>query len=156
MPVFWIKRKGLNPFMELGFRKGNLREIALYSLLLFFMLLGASLLLGAVLDFFGANDLEKVSVQAGVLVPAFLAALIVVRGISEEVFFRAFLVPRFGVLAPSALFAVFHAAYGSIAEVLGAFVLGLILAYFYQKKANIYPNILAHVGYNIAALSLIG
>jgi membrane protease YdiL (CAAX protease family) len=75
--------------------------------------------------------------------------------VSEELFFRAFLVPRSGILGSSALFAIIHAIYGSMAGVGGAFVLGLVLAWGYRQLKDPVPCIIAHMLFNLLSVSLI-
>jgi membrane protease YdiL (CAAX protease family) len=50
---------------------------------------------------------------------------------------------------------LFHIGYGSAAEIIGAFALGLVLAKAFQLNKNLYPNIFAHAAYNAVALAVI-
>ncbi len=117
-----------------------------------------SLALSWALDALQVNDLEKVGSQVrGVREknPLFLYYLLSVRVVAEEVFFRGFLVRKWGIGASSVAFALAHAFYGSLAEVLGAFVLGVLLAKAYTSYRNLLPNIFAHLAYNLAILKLL-
>jgi len=71
---------------------------------------------------------------------------------AEELFFRGFLVKQIGVIGSSIAFAAVHVFYFSIGEVIGAFLLGLLLAYYFKKNNTLYPNIAAHIGYNLITL----
>lgn len=79
----------------------------------------------------------------------------VLAPVSEELFFRALLVPRAGVLGSTALFAIMHAAYGSMAGIAGAFILGLVLALAYRRLKDPVPCIIAHVLFNLMSVVLI-
>lgn len=74
--------------------------------------------------------------------------------ISEEIFFRAFLVSKIGVLGSSVVFALLHISYGSVIELIGAFSIGLILALIYKHSKSIVPPIAIHMGYNLIAISV--
>lgn len=126
------------------------------TILLFLAFILLSMLLSAVFSVLGVNDLWKMdSVIIGVKNQhIYIAAyLILVGAFSEEVFFRGFLVRKMGIWAPAALFALVHVPYGSLAEVLGAFALGALGGAAYRANKNIIPNIFAHIGYNLVAIS---
>jgi membrane protease YdiL (CAAX protease family) len=80
--------------------------------------------------------------------------LFVIRVFLEEWFFRGFLVNRIGVYLSSLLFAIGHISYGSIVEVIGAFILGVVLGKYYLKTKNLWVNYLAHFLYNFSAFLL--
>lgn len=143
---------------ELGFKKIYTKEFLKQTLPLFAALVIISIALSIVLTLLQLNDLEQVVFAIdGIrkISPLFLAYILIARVSTEEIFFRGFLVNRVGVVPSAALFAILHIFYGSIAEVIGAFVLGLILAYCFKKGQNIFPLIVAHLFYNLFALWLI-
>ena len=114
-----------------------------------------SLFVSFIANFLGLNDLQKVSdriTQIHAFSPFLIAYFLIVRVFAEEIFFRGFLVKYAGWFFSSVLFGLAHFAYGSIAEVLGAFVLGLLLAKAFEKNKNILPNFLAHFFYNLIFL----
>jgi len=160
LPVLWFlgKEKNLGKAMKsLGFNAIGLKEFAKKSLMLFLALIAVSIWLDIAINFLGINDLELVSQsleQSQAILPLFFW-LIAVRVISEEVFFRGLLVKEIGIVPSTAIFAVFHLGYGSTAEVLSAFVLGLVLAKAFQLNKNLYPNIVAHLAYNAIILALL-
>lgn len=73
--------------------------------------------------------------------------------ISEEIFFRGFLAQRFGILVSAIGFALSHFSYGSVFEIVGAFAIGLVFAYFYTKKRNLAACMFAHGLYNLISIS---
>jgi len=157
IPVFLVVRKARNfkkALGELGFKKMAVGKTLKMTGKLFLLLVAVSLWLSLILGFLGLNDLELVSEsirETRLVLPLFFW-IVVVRVVSEETFFRGFLVKRTGAIGSSAIFAFFHLGYGSLAEVIGAFVLGYVLAKAFQLNKNLYPNILAHIAYNAIAI----
>jgi len=60
----------------------------------------------------------------------------------------------FGALISSLLFALLHFSYGSIAEVLASFSIGVLLCAFTYKTRSLIPAIIAHAGFNLVSVSL--
>jgi len=111
----------------------------------------------SLLNFNDINLVEEAVKQMKVNYPGYLLFIIVaIRSTTEEIFFRGFLVKRIGVLASSLIFGLSHIFYGSIAEVAGALILGLILAIAYERFGNLTPNIITHIVYNFFALTVLG
>lgn len=143
---------------ELGFTKISSNSFAIQTILIFFGLVIAALVVSNLLSLLQANDLANVteSIQrVAKISPFLLAYIMIVRPITEEIFFRGFLVKKAGILGSTILFALAHALYFSFAEVIGAFILGLILAWSFKKGKTLWPVIVAHISYNIFALSFI-
>jgi hypothetical protein len=82
---------------------------------------------------------------------------VVVAPIVEELFFRGFMLPginkrygySWGVFISALLFALAHLQPGSLVPI---FILGLLLAWLYNKTKSIWPCIFAHFVYNSIAL----
>lgn len=128
------------------------------TLVLTAILLIVSIILSTVFLSIGFTDLEKVGNVIEKLKqtqPALLIYLLVARVFVEEFFFRGFLSKKTGALVSSLAFAAAHFTYGSMAEVIGAFVLGYILAKAFEKNKTLVPNILAHMLYNVFTLLLL-
>ena len=77
----------------------------------------------------------------------------VTAGVTEELIFRAYLVPRFQVLFSSKaaavvvsalMFSAAHYRYHSLRQFIGAFAVGVVFAIHYQKYRNIKMLIIAH------------
>ena len=81
----------------------------------------------------------------------FLAA---VAGVAEEMLFRGAMLPRFGLIFTSLLFAAAHTQYGITFASLEVFVLGLGLGWL-RLQAGTLACIVLHVGYDLA-VGLIG
>jgi hypothetical protein len=87
----------------------------------------------------------------------FLIFSAVLEPINEEILFRGFLVPRIGIVASAAVFAMGHIGYNSIIEVVAAFAFGLVAGYTYKKTGSLYPSIIAHILVNsLAVAALLG
>ncbi|MGB9719323.1 MAG: type II CAAX prenyl endopeptidase Rce1 family protein [Candidatus Anstonellales archaeon] len=104
--------------------------------------------------FLGVNDVYKVAEKVegfGVFL-MFIAVFFV--PLSEELFFRAFLTEKIGIILSALVFGLAHFSYGSVVEILGAFVIGLVFGYFYVRNKSVSQNILAHVIFNVCSIAL--
>ncbi|HLC36277.1 MAG TPA: type II CAAX endopeptidase family protein [archaeon] len=154
---YFALKKETNFLKLLGIKKIPVKELIIKSLQIFAVLFIASIALSYLFNLINLNDLNKVTEKVLQLrqgTQAILIYLLIARVLTEEIFFRGFLAPRIGAIYSSIIFALFHFAYGSIAEMLGAFILGLILAAAFQKNKNLLPNIGAHWIYNLVAVTL--
>jgi membrane protease YdiL (CAAX protease family) len=140
----------------LGKYQGNKKEIV-GALALFSALLIGFVVMASIISFLGINDLSKV--QEVVVetysqnAPALIFTLLV--GVfAEEFFFRVFLVKRAGMLISTIIFTFAHLGYGSAAETIGVFFLGLILSYWYKKKNSLFQNYFGHMLYNLFAIAI--
>lgn len=89
-----------------------------------------------------------------------LIAAAVVAPIAEEIFFRGFLygglrgrIGTLGAMLVSTLF--FTALHLSLDQFIPIFVLGLFLAWLYEKTGSLYPGILLHLSNNAISLVLL-
>jgi membrane protease YdiL (CAAX protease family) len=78
--------------------------------------------------------------------------MLVIGVFLEELFFRTLLVPRIGVFFSALAFALLHLGYGSWAEIIGAFILGIVLGWYYKKHQDLFVNFYAHLLYNGVAV----
>ena len=134
---------------ETGLESNGLKTDFKNTIYLLAALIVISLALIGLSSLLGLNDLTRVEEVITSLSPYTLVYLVTVRVFTEEYFLRGFLVRKIGKLSSSILFAIAHYSYGSITEVVGAFVLGYLLAYTYTKYGNLLPNIFEHTLYNI-------
>jgi len=140
-----------------GWKKEAIGSVALFgALFVGFMLLIMCFSIIEVGTGVELNDLEKVdqiiSAELEFNVGLFLVSIIILVFI-EEFFFRGFLVPKIGIILSTLIFAFFHYGYGSIAEIIGVFVLGLILAYWFKKRNSLIQNYFGHLFYNLLAIT---
>jgi len=154
--IKFIEKKEIS-LKQFGFKTDGALKDLLLTLKIVFSLIAASFLIAIILTILGLNDLQVVSEVIGAVLRLPIIVIVyffIVRVFLEEFFFRAFLVPRVGVVISSVMFGLAHLGYGSIAEAIGAGVLGLVLAFFYSKHKKILPNFIAHMIYNLFAISL--
>lgn len=149
-----LKGKRLGDIVEsLGMSKRAFTgKIVMIGIILFFLLF----LFEVIITFLSALSGVALPTNANVFeATAPLAVLlfaIFISPLNEEVFFRGFLVPRYGIFLPAILFAILHAGYASITEFVGAFTFGLLSGYVFQKTRSLYPSIIAHMLVNALAV----
>lgn len=126
-----------------------------WGIAIFLLMLAASFLVNILMYLAGyADQAQIVDVVSGL--PLYLLILAFTLGpLSEELFFRAFLVPRAGVLASALLFMFTHVAYGSASELAGALALGLVLGIAYKYLKDPLPCIVAHFLFNLLSVAMI-
>lgn len=136
--------------------KGRLWRRLLDGALLFVLMILAGIVMNLALNIIGFNDSGKaVDVVQDLPVYLLIVAFTLVP-ISEELFFRGLLIPAFGkyaglwggAFASSIIFGATHAAYGSVVEMAGAALLGMVIAAYYVRKRDLLPCIIAHAVYN--------
>jgi membrane protease YdiL (CAAX protease family) len=110
---------------------------------------------GIILNLLGLNDGARVSGIVTDLPLYLLVASFTLVPVTEELFFRALMVPWLGVFGSAIFFGLTHTAYGSIAEILGASFLGLILAYYFSRSKDLLPCIIAHAIFNLSSVFVI-
>ena len=154
IPLYYFRKHKLKPVIELGLERKKASQAWKHTLIILAAMFLAAITLSAFLSLINYNDIGKVSqaLQEARQEPAYFVFAFTVGVILEEFFFRGFLVKRIGILSSSALFGTMHLLYGSIAEVAGAFALGLVLAYFWKKYKNLYANTYAHLLWNAMGL----
>ncbi|MCL5011707.1 MAG: CPBP family glutamic-type intramembrane protease [Candidatus Marsarchaeota archaeon] len=144
----WKGSKTLQNLSFNGFKKKHLIEGAFVFLVLFSLLIAMAFVLYNfnLLDTQNvANIIEK---QNGF--DLFMA--VTLGPVAEELFFRGFLQKRIGVFLTSVVFALLHTGYGSIAEVLGAFIASMVFGWWVKKHDDVAPTIIAHAFYNMLSI----
>jgi membrane protease YdiL (CAAX protease family) len=103
------------------------------------------------------NDMEKIDEAIGEEInssPMYFALILIIILFAEEFFFRAFLLKRIGIVLSTLVFTFFHLGYGSVAQTIGVFFLGLILAYWFKRNNSIIQNYFGHLFYDIFAIAI--
>jgi len=88
--------------------------------------------------------------------------LVTIQPISEEIFFRGFLLEKIGsffgeiiaIFATAILFGLAHMGYGGYYPVVFPMLLGLILGAVVVKTKNLYSSIIAHILFNFTVFML--
>jgi membrane protease YdiL (CAAX protease family) len=135
---------------------GDLKNTVIYTVLCLVAMFTLLLVLGFASIMLGFNDQQKIVDKLSGLPWYVLALAVVIAPISEELFFRALLVPRIGIIASSVLFSVSHLAYGSVMEVVGVLAVGLVLGSTFRMSKSITPCITAHLIYNLLSIIVMG
>ncbi len=146
-----LKLKKAIDYVGLKKQKINLK-LAKQTIFILGKLFIAFIVLTAVFSLLGLNDLNKVQDVVSKMDLWLLIYMLIVGVLAEEIFFRGFLVKKIGILGAATLFALFHITYGSLLEIIGAFVLGYILADSFNKNKTLVPNYAAHFLYNLIVL----
>ncbi len=159
VPVVYVKfykKKSIRK--ELGFEKFEVKKFLKNSLLVFATLLVYSMLLSILFFITKTNDfgtVEETAKGIAIASPIIIIYLLGVKVFCEELFFRAFLVPKIGIIGASVAFGIAHIGYGSIGQVIGAIILGIILSIAYNQNRSIYSNYTAHALYNIITILMV-
>ncbi len=125
------------------------------ALALFARIFVALIVLSLALRFLGLLDTQKVVEVIKSVPPYYLFLAIAIAPVGEELLFRGFLQKRFGIILASLLFALLHYGYGSVSEIIAAFVVSIIFGLHLRKHDNLSACILAHAAYNLMTIMLV-
>ena len=108
------------------------------------------------------ENLSNIEDLAGKLSIISMLFIIVFQSISEEIFFRGFLLEKIDSLAgekiaifsTAILFGLAHLSYGKIYPAVMPMIMGIILGYIVFKTKNLYAAIIAHMIFNFASFVL--
>jgi len=154
IPILWVRYINNGKYKKyLGLTTEKLTKNILLGIGLAILTLLMSLLISqALITFFGIEE-QNVLLEEIVGFGPLIALLISLSaGISEEIFFRGFLQTRIGLVPAAALFAIVHASYGVIIQIIGPFIMGLLIGYLYYKTNSVVGPIVAHTLYNLTVL----
>jgi len=152
--MYYLYDRDMKSFLAKIGVPGDIKTNALFAAGGFLALLGVLVAMTLVFTRLGINDEAKVADIANGLPFSVLALAVLVAPVTEELFFRAFLSPRIGIVLSSLIFGIFHVAYGSVVEIVGAFLIGTVLALTFQKSKSIIPAVVIHLVYNLISLSV--
>jgi membrane protease YdiL (CAAX protease family) len=82
-------------------------------------------------------------------------AIALSAGLVEEVFFRAFLQPRAGVLLSTVLFALAHLGYGQPFMLVGVTLLSLLYAELIRRRSSVWAPVAAHAVFDLVQLVVV-
>ena len=95
--------------------------------------------------------------------PLLMFFTVLTAGVTEELIFRGYLLPRMAILLKSryaaiiissVLFGLAHYRYGTVKNIVGAFIIGLVLALYYDKYRNIKVTMIFHFLWDLVVLSI--
>jgi uncharacterized protein len=128
-----------------------------------YSLLDAQLTIGLALHKKESSSLLKVMTGYFRTNPFLLVYTALTAGVTEELIFRGYLLPRLNLLlrspflaiiSSSLIFGLAHFRYGTIMNVVGPFFIGLGLAFYYWKYRSIKIAVIFHVLWDLMATYL--
>lgn len=162
---YWIFRKtktNKTKFWKTFFDKYGLIKFKMSYLLWGFLLslglFALNILIVSLANYFPINDMPDLSTSLAkefLLAPILYSVFLLISAIAEEFFFRAYLTSYLGIWLSTIVFALLHFSYGSYLEIIGAFILGLILAIVYKRTKNFYIVAIGHFLQNLYAILLL-
>lgn len=148
--VLYSRREG-SLIEKLGFKdKINYGREFLTALEFTVILLCISIAVGIIFYSLGMEqDLAKPTELIKEIPLLQVIVVLLIGSFVEEVFFRGYLQEKTNIWTASFIFGFSHIIYGSIAELTGAFFLGIALGYEYKKTKGVYSPIITHTIYNL-------
>ena len=160
---FAIRKRGAS-WETLGFARPRARwslllPWAVLLLSLFFSGLYTAIVMALGLDFLVPEPVPVGALGEGPYRMASIAIIGLVGPLTEEVFYRGFLLaalvsPLGGVRAAVVASAIFAANHGAISILVPVFISGLLLSWLYLRTRSLWPPMTAHAAQNLLALSL--
>ncbi len=154
--VLYSRRKG-NILERIGFKKEvNVSKELLISLGYLILLIAISITVGIIFYQLGMQqDLQKAPELLKELPITEVLTVLLIGSFTEEIFFRGYLQEKTNIWVSTFIFSFFHVIYGSLAEIVGAFFLGLALGHEYRKTKGVFSPIITHVFYNLIVISMV-
>jgi membrane protease YdiL (CAAX protease family) len=163
VPFLWyrlVNNYSLKQILKnIQLKKENLDMAFLWGVITAIIAIGMVLILSAVISVLGIAD-ENISniqdIEQFFSLPIILI-LITFQPISEEIFFRGFLLDklnnRFGknqaIIVTSILFGIAHVSMGNVIPAIIISIVALIFGYMVMKTRNLMTSIIGHILFNI-------
>ena len=169
-PLVWyifVNKASLKEIItyHLGFRKEKIDKAILWGITSAVSMLIIVIIISNILStFFDVNpdDLQNVKDLAKNVSLSTLLFIILIQSISEEIFFRGFLLEKIkglsgektAILTTAILFGIAHLSYGKIYLALMPAIMGVILGFTVVKTKNLFSTVTAHILFNLTSLIL--
>jgi len=169
-PLIWyllVNNYGFKDiFNSLNLRLEKIDEAFLWGVLAAILMFAMVMIIGYLLYATGVVDQEteisNVEDLAGNLSILSMVFIIIFQSISEEIFFRGFLLDKINsfagkniaILTTAILFGLAHMSYGKIYPVIMPIIMGVLLGYIVLRTKNLYAAITAHMLFNFASFIL--
>ena len=160
-------RQGLT-YLRLLPKRNELPALLLHSFVLFAACVAVTIEITGIFLIAGALDTKNVYDKVVLLPWPALVLAFTLAPLGEEMFFRGFLFRKasemlgkrtrwagiwfVGAILSSLLFSLMHASYGSVAELVVAFSVGLVLCIGVKRTESLVPAVLAHAAFNFASI----
>ncbi|VVB98775.1 CAAX protease self-immunity [uncultured archaeon] len=165
-------KNGLSQLGLLPDRK-KLPSLLLWGIGAFFVSVAVAFCTSAVLYALGMLDTAPVQAKIVQLPPLAILIAVTLAPLGEEALFRGLAFARFkGIISrknkkmnnafatvalaavfSSIIFAALHFSYGSAAEIIAAFMIGLVFCAFTQKTGSLVPALVGHALFNLLSIS---
>ncbi len=157
MPMHVMFRKGNSisgALREIGFNGGVLRAFAIALVSLVPTVVIMFILSYAAMQF-NIDDSSLVADKLSSLPWYVILYAVTIGPLAEEIFFRSFLVRYMHPILANIAFAFAHFSYGSHMEVIGAFVIGLLLYIAYKGSGDLKTAVFLHMMINIGSVIMV-
>ena len=152
--------KGLS-YLRLNPRRKDLPGLFLWGIAALAVSISVTAAATVALYFLGYLDAGLVGEKIASLPALALVLAFTIAPVGEEALFRGYLFRKIsdkssswilGALLSSAMFASLHLLYGSVAEIIVAFLIALVFCAFTQKTGSLIPAIIAHSTFNFLSI----
>lgn len=164
---FGIKKYQGN-LSDLGFRKFNLltlaKQLAFWLPLFILLVFLYSLAMKSIFHYeVPVHESVSMLLKQKVMLPMIIFLVSILGPFCEEILFRGFIYTALrkrlgiyiGIIVSSLIFTLVHSfEYAGLLALFPIFILGIILAYLYERNKSLYPSIFLHACYNFAALGI--
>lgn len=151
-------------FSRIKFKLENIDSAFLWGILAAIIIFILIFVIESILIAGGQNsqDLSNIPDLESLFSWPALFFLVTVQPVAEEIFFRGFLFDKIekfaggaiAIIITSVLFGLAHLSYGKIFPVVMPIFMGMILGYIVYRTKNLYSSIIAHIIFNVTALTL--
>lgn len=168
--LLWIYSKWVEkqPFLLWKEQKYSIIEKFVFIILLFFITFVLLISANGILRYVGVfeNKSSVLNYLIKVIQNDYLLIfyILITAGVVEELFFRGYILPRItlltknkwvGIISTSLLFGGLHYRYGTVFQVVGPFIIGFILAVFYDIKRSLKTAVIFHFLWDLMAIAIL-
>lgn len=167
-PLIWylfVNRYSLRKmFSSLKLQRENIDSAFLWGIVAAVVMLGIVFVIGILLYVAGVDqsNLSNIEDLATNLSVASMIFIIIFQSISEEIFFRGFLLEKIesaagtniAIFITAVLFGLAHMSYGKIYPTIMPIIMGILLGYIVVKTKNLVSAITAHMAFNFISFIL--
>ena len=167
-PFIWylfVNRYSLEKmFSSLKLQREGIDSAFLWGIVAAVVMLGIVFVIGILLYVAGVDqsNLSNIEDLATNLSVASMIFIIIFQSISEEIFFRGFLLGKIesaagtniAIFITAVLFGLAHMSYGKIYPTIMPIIMGILLGYIVVKTKNLVSAITAHMAFNFISFIL--
>ncbi len=161
LAMYFLWQKDLKSTLKYIGIPGNIKKNIVYTVVGFALIFLVLPILAAVLYYYGLNDQQAIT-DIVIDLPLYIVLMaIVIAPLTEELLFRVLFITKIqeytksaalAIIVSSLVFSAFHVSYGSVVEIVGVFVVGLIFGFVYWQSRSIIPPLFIHLVYNFLSI----